>query len=139
MVGCKKEPENVLIGSKMVPYFANFTTQNIILDSKAQTISFEYSSDFKLVEIEKKGIASVIEFKNNIAIDTLLFEKRLLNETIYGPLTYKGEWYQINSYDQYMEVKVEQNNGAESRGIRFAPASIIPFVGPGFITQSGAQ
>lgn len=141
MIGCKEEElGHTPLGDKIFSTFADSLNPHVVLDSKAQTQSFKYSDDYieqtKHLEPREKGISIIIEYRNDIAIDTL--DLRYVPYPYY-PVEYKGKWYEIQAYDQYVTITVDENTSGESRDLLTKVAATGNFIGLCHITQSGAQ
>lgn len=137
MAGCKKEPSPDNSGEPLLKEGRDVMAS---LDSRAQTRSFEYTENGKRSDHPGPdlGICSVIEYTNYVAADTLNLVEPQPVGNAYIPTTHKGEWYEINVYDDRVEVTVDENSAAESRGIKF-DMSTLPFFCTVTLTQSGAR
>lgn len=124
MVGCRK-------ADKFEGVFDEGNGQNVSanVDSKVQTLSFKYDKN-----VTKPFISSIANYINNI-ITSPIYEDTI-DSTIFD---YNGDWYTINSHDDYLEVQITQNTSADSRGISINLRGPMLYVGTCIVMQSGAQ
>lgn len=156
MIGCKSPAGNEpIVDVPEVPYIpepTDSTSDNnevggeflivegdvsVVLDSKAQVRSFEYTESSKQ-NTYPKGIGCVIEYKNGMLVDTIKLAQVKPSGFPSFPTSYERIWYSIVAYDDRVEVTVAENTSKESRGIFFDMSSLRYFCRV-TLTQSGAQ